>query len=259
MRLAHCTCEKVTNYLKTHDTVVLGVGSTENHGRHMPLGTDTLIPDKIISLLEAKSDVMIAPTLPYGAADSLLGFPGTCSLGVDVLTAVLTRITDSLYTYGFRRFVIVNGHGGNIKSLEMVGERLYRRGAYLANLNWWLMAGELRPEWAGGHGGAEETAGVMSVDPALIDYDHLHDPLVYTDDIDPAMPVTGWDKVNFSGASVVIPRPAVCYNKNGWLGPDEPFKATKAWGDEMVETMADYTARFVEAFEKVALPPKAEA
>ncbi len=254
MRLAYSTIGKVSEYLQKHDTIVIGMGSIENHGLHMPLGTDTLIPDKIIDLLNEKSDVMIAPTIPYGAADSLLGFPGTCSLGVDGLKTVLGCITDSLFSYGFRRFVIVNGHGGNIKSIEMVGQSLYKRGAYLANLNWWLMAGELNPKWAGGHGGAEETAGVMAVNPDLIDYNHINDPLVYTNDIDESMPVTGWDKVEFLGASVVIPRPAMCYNKNGWLGPDKPSEASKEWGDAMVEAMADYIAKFVPAFEKVALP-----
>lgn len=258
MRLANCTCQKVKEYLQKSNQIVIGLGSIENHGRHMPLGTDTLIPDKIIELLEKKSDVMIAPTIPYGAADSLLGFTGTVSLGVDGLTMVLGKITDSLFSYGFRKFIIVNGHGGNVKSIEMVGQRLYKRGAYIANLNWWLMAGELNPAWGGGHGGAEETAGVMAVDPGLIDMSHIDDPLIYTNDISESMPVTGWDKVDFAGASVVIPRPAQCYNKNGWLGPDAPNLASPEWGNAMVETMADYIAKFIPAFEKVSLPDTAE-
>lgn len=237
--------------------VLIGIGSIENHGRHMPLGTDTLIPDKIIELVEKKSGVMIAPTIPYGAADSLVGFPGTVSLGVDGLLTVMTKITDCLFDYGFRRFVIVNGHGGNVKPIEILGQRLYKRGAYVANLNWWLMAGELNPAWAGGHGGAEETAGVMAVDPGLVDMSEIRSPLVLTDDVDAAMPSIGWDKVAYRGASVNIPRPVTAYNKNGWLGADEPFKATPEWGNEMVLAMADYIADFVEAFSKVALPGEA--
>ena len=66
---------------------------------------------------------MVAPTVPYGAAGSLMGFPGTVSLGVEGLLTVLTAITDSLYRYGFRKFVIVNGHGGNVKSIELLGRR----------------------------------------------------------------------------------------------------------------------------------------
>ena len=101
MRLANCTCQRVNDYLKEHDSIMLVLGSTENHGRHMPLGTDTMIPDKIAELTEKQSHIMIAPTLPYGATDSLMGFPGTISIGVDGLYDILTRITDSLYEYGF--------------------------------------------------------------------------------------------------------------------------------------------------------------
>lgn len=75
-----------------------------------------MIPDKIAELTEKQSHIMIAPTLPYGATDSLMGFPGTISIGVDGLYDILTRITDSLYEYGFRRFIILNGHGGNSKA-----------------------------------------------------------------------------------------------------------------------------------------------
>ena len=254
MRLANCTCQRVNDYLKEHDSIMLVLGSTENHGRHMPLGTDTMIPDKIAELTEKQSHIMIAPTLPYGATDSLMGFPGTISIGVDGLYDILTRITDSLYEYGFRRFIILNGHGGNSKSIEMLGKRMHPRGAYVACLNWWLMAGELNPDWAGGHGGAEETAGVMAVDPSLIDYDHIDEPLIMQSDVYETMPSTGWDKVSFMGATVVIPRRAMNYNANGWYGTDAPNKATKEWGDRMVQTMADYAARFIEEFEKAELP-----
>lgn len=77
---------------------------------------------------------------------------------------LLTKVCDCLYRYGFRKFIILNGHGGNCKAIEQVGMELHKKGAWLACLNWWLMAGELRPEWKGGHGGVEETAGIMGVD-----------------------------------------------------------------------------------------------
>lgn len=257
MRLANVSVKAVENYLEKSKTVLFGLGSIENHGRHMPLGTDTLIPDKIIELLEEKSGVLIAPTLPYGAADSLECFTGTVSLGVIGLLDLLQRVCDSFYDHGFRKFVIVNGHGGNIKSLEMLGQRLHKKGALLAVINWWLMAGELRPEWAGGHGGAEETAGVMAVNPDLVVKEELHAPLELLDDLSPLLKTTGWDRVEYKGASITIPRPTKLYNPNGWYGEDEPYKATEEWGREMVQTMADYIADFVKDFEDVALPGSA--
>ena len=115
MRLAHITVKKVEDYLKTSQTILIPVGSIENHGKHMPLGTDWFIPDAIVRLVEKNSPVMIAPSIPDGATDIIYGFTGTITIGTDGLTMLLTKITDSLYRYGFRKFIILNGHGGNQK------------------------------------------------------------------------------------------------------------------------------------------------
>lgn len=254
MRLSNITETKLKHYLSKSQAIIIPVGSIENHGKHMPLGTDTLIPDKIIDLLEEKNDILIAPTIPYGATDNIYGCPGTISIGVDGLIMLLTRVCDSLYRYGFRKFIILNGHGGNCKSIEQVGLTLHKKGAWLANLNWWLMAGELRPEWKGGHGGAEETAGVMGVDPSLIDMDYIHEPMNLVDDVAPSMPTTGWNSVVFKGATVNIPREYNNYCQNGWYGTDEPHLATPEWGREMLQLMADYIADFIIEFDKIDLP-----
>ena len=81
MRLSNLTWPKAEEYFRTHDTVLIGVGSIECHGRHMPLGTDTLIPDFLLDKIEQKSDVLICPTIPYGATESLCDYPGTINLG----------------------------------------------------------------------------------------------------------------------------------------------------------------------------------
>ena len=154
MYMERSTWTQVRDYFKEHDLVIIGVGSTECHGRHNPLGTDTMAPDKILELLEQRDGTyLVAPTLPYGATDDLVGYPGTVSLGVQGLYDVLSSITRQLRAYGARRFVFLNGHGGNVKSLSMASMDLNDAGCLAAVVNWWRLAPQLNPAW-GGHGGA---------------------------------------------------------------------------------------------------------
>lgn len=98
MFLAHMNYREVEDYLKTSDTIIIPVGSLENHGLHLPLGTYFLIPDKIAQLLSERSGLLIAPTVNYGATDDLTGFAGTVSIGMEGLIALLRTICDQLYS-----------------------------------------------------------------------------------------------------------------------------------------------------------------
>lgn len=258
MYLAEMNYLQVEEYLKKSDAILIPVGSLENHGKHMPLGTDTLIPDRIARLLSERCDLLIAPTVNYGATDDLCGFAGTVSIGTEGLIALLRAITDQLYRYGFRHFLILNGHGGNTAAIQTVGMHLYRKGAYLANLNWWLMAGQINPRWAGGHGGGEETAGVMAVDPSLIKREYLELGENIRNDISEELPSGAWTNVMFKNVAVTIPREIHQITDNGWLAHafenDAPTRATEQWGREMLSAVADYIAEFSEAFSRAALP-----
>ena len=251
MRLANMTWPKVEEYFKTNDTVMIAIGSIESHGRHMPVGTDTLIPDKILELIEEKNDsIIIAPTIPYGAADVLMGYPGTITLGLDILYQVLNAIVNSLWEHGARKFIILNGHGGNIKTIERVGLELVAKGGLLACLNWWLMAWDLNPAWTGGHGGGEETAGVLAVDPSLVDRSEIGGELVLKD-INEDLKATGFSTVEYKGVSVNIMRATDHVTDSGWIGKDHPNTATEEWGKEMLQATADYIADFIDVFKKV--------
>lgn len=260
MYLSRMNCKDVEAYLKTSDTVLIPVGSLENHGLHMPLGTDIMIPNKIAELLNIKSGILIAPSVNYGATDALSGFPGTVSIGTEVLIALLRAVCDQLYRYGFRHFLILNGHGGNTAAIQEVGMHLYRKGAYLANLNWWLMAGEINKEWAGGHGGGEETAAIMSIDPALIKTEYIEKGEEIRNDLGDALPYGAWTNIKYKGVSVAVPREIKDITGNGWLvhsfKDDVPSRANAEWGEAMLEATADYIADFAAIFAKTPLPQR---
>lgn len=258
MYLAQMNYLEVEAYLRHHDTVLIPVGSLENHGLHMPLGTDFLIPEEIARRIDRKSPVLIAPAVNYGATDDLMGFPGTVSIGTEGLISLLRSICDQFYSYGFRHFLILNGHGGNSAAIQTVGNHLYRKGAYLANLNWWLMAGQLNPQWAGGHGGGEETAAIMAVDPNLVKTEYLNLPEGIRNDLGDALPYGAWTNITYKGVSVPVPRQIRDITDNGWLvhsfRGDLPARATEAWGQEMLNAVAEYICDFAAEFEKTPLP-----
>ena len=257
MRLARSTWPAVQAYFKKNDLVMIGVGSTECHGRHNPLGTDTMAPDTILDLVEERNpDVLIAPTLPYGATDDLVGFPGTISLGVQGLVDVLNAITGDLYRYGARRYVFVNGHGGNVKPLSIVAASLNRRGCLAAVMNWWRMAPQINPAWGGGHGGAMETSANLAIDPASVDLTAVGDECL-RNDLSDELPSCGWYAVRFEGVEVDVPRDLVRFASNGWVAEgfsDHPSQASARRGREMLDGTADYIVRFLNAFRRAPLP-----
>lgn len=253
MRLSRITWPAAEQYFRENDMVILPIGSTECHGRHIPLGTDTLIPDKILDLIEEKNDnILIAPMIPYGACQSLAGYPGTINIDSDVLYQYVYQIVDGLYQHGARKILVLNGHGGNIKTIERIGLEFDKKNAMVVMLNWWLMAWDMKPEWKGGHGGGEETAGIMAVDPSLVDMSQIDLPLEMTN-LSENLVATGFRTVRFKGVEIEILRNTPKVTDNGWIGPDHPGTATVEWGREMVQTTADYILDLIEELKKVRL------
>ena len=220
--LERSTWPAVEAYFANSDLIVLGFGSTENHGRHNPLGTDWMAPQRILDLMdERRPEVLYGPTLRLGSADHFIDYPGTLSLGDDLLYQVASRICGQLYHYGARHFCFVNGHGGNTRALTMTGYELNDRGCQVALLNWWKLAGELNPAWGGGHGGAQETSADLWIDPDSVDMAALG-PMDLVDDGGSNIKTQGFDVVEFEGVHPSLIRRARRYATNGWIGKDDP-------------------------------------
>ena len=257
MRLDRSTWTQVRDYFRENDTVLIGVGSTECHGRHNPLGTDTMAPDRILELFDAREGgFLIAPTLPYGATDDLVGYPGTISLGVDGLYRVVSAIAGQLYDYGARRFVFVNGHGGNVKSLSTACVDLNERGCLAALVNWWLVAPQINPAWRGGHGGAMETSANLAIDPSSVDMSQVMDEELLPD-VGEDLPSVAWSTVRYDGVNVDMPRHIARFATSGWLShgmDDHPAKASAELGRAMLEGTADWLVGFVRTLAREELP-----
>lgn len=252
MRLENISWKMAEAYFKNHDTVIIPIGSIENHGTHLALGTDFIIPSYITNAIDEQLETLIAPAVPYGVADHHRGFAGTVSIGYDGLRLVMQKITDSLYEYGARKFIFLNGHGGNDPALLDVALALEDKGALAALINWWQLAGELNPAWRGGHGGGEETAAIMAINPALVYMDDYKRPDT-SPRLSPNLPCSGVKTVSFRGANITIQRHFKSVTKAGWFGDDDPRDATPEWGRQMMSAVCEYIVAFTREFEKVKL------
>ena len=136
------------------------LGSTEQHGPHLPLSTDTDIASALAHGLAARRpDVLVAPAVPYGASGEHAGFAGTLSIGHDALELLLVELVRSA-TETFPHVLLVNGHGGNAPTVRTACARL--RDESRDVLVW-------SPSWRGdAHAGRTETSVQLALDPARV-------------------------------------------------------------------------------------------
>ncbi len=124
MHLADLNWMDVERYLQHDDRIILITGATEQHA-YLSLLTDIRIPQAIADAVAGRESVLVAPPLNFGCSADFMEYPGTISLSPSTFAQVLTEIVDSLTRHGFRRFLIMNGHGGNAlpPALAVDGER----------------------------------------------------------------------------------------------------------------------------------------
>jgi creatinine amidohydrolase len=137
MRIADMNWMQVEAYLKGDDRCILPLGSTEQHA-HLSLCVDAILAERVAVEAAAPSGVPVYPVMPYGLAPYFAAFPGSVSLKVETLLAVYRDLVASVVRAGFRRILIVNGHGGNAPvgalGLELMNEH---PGTSIKFHSWW--------------------------------------------------------------------------------------------------------------------------
>lgn len=137
MRIADMNWSQVEAYLQREDRCILPLGCTEQHAG-LSLSTDSILAERVSVEAAEPLYVAVFPVLAYGITPSFRAYPGTVSLRVETYLRVVTDILDSLAGHGFRRILIVNGHGGNIPAQGLVNEWLGAHPECRVKFhNWW--------------------------------------------------------------------------------------------------------------------------
>lgn len=141
MRVSDLNWGQIEAYLKAGDLAVLPLGSTEQHAG-LSLSVDSILSEKVALDAAEPLGVPVFPVLAYGVTPYFLAYPGTVSLRVETYVRVVRDILDSLSGQGFRRILIVNGHGGNAPAGSLAIEWMADNpGCAVKFHNWWNAPG----------------------------------------------------------------------------------------------------------------------
>ena len=156
------------------EVVVMITGALEAHGKHLPLGTDTMLPDYLAQKVVDKTKAIVLPAIPFGESWDFDQCQGTISIEPDVLVEYYRSVMMAVFKHGFRYIVALNGHGGNDPILRQAAKKATKKGERVVIIvNWWRdLAKSARKEveeTPGGHAAEDETSEVMVVRPDLVD------------------------------------------------------------------------------------------
>jgi creatinine amidohydrolase len=220
---------------KQTDLVILPSGSFEVYGPHLPLGSDTLHADKLAELVAGRVNAIIGPTLEVGDSSMLDDFPGTITIQPESFKAYLGDIVNSLLKWGFKNFLFINGHAGNVAMINQIANSLRERtDIRVAQIDCWqfikshdhniIESGEM----AHGHAGEAGTSVIMHLYPDLVDPTQFADERPKNKDAFPE--ITQYRRLSSRTDSGIIGRATL---------------ATREKGEALVQRSTDRIVRFL--------------
>ena len=165
--------------------VIIPVGSTEQHGPHLPVQVDARLAGEVAmraaKKISAHESVVVAPTLWCGLAEHHMAFGATITLDFATFHALIRCVCESILRHGFRRLALLNGHGGNIKALDVIAGELKRElGARIVSATYWTVSDvasafrKILDEQPGvAHACEAETSMMLALEPDLVDRDEM--------------------------------------------------------------------------------------
>jgi creatinine amidohydrolase len=246
--LSEMTWQEVAEELEHTDLILIPVGSTEEHGPHLPLATDTIqgeeVSKRVVARLMTEGIRAVAgPTIPFGVSLHLMGFSGTVTLTPAKLQTLIKEICDSLIKHGFRRFVLFNAHFHNVGALYCAAQEISQRpGVQAVVVNWAPAMKQQYPHLLksgrGGHGGEGETACVLASIPQLVCMERAR---VY---LPRQKEKLDWDEsIDAGGAILDLPHDMKELTPVGSMG--DPTVATAETGEKLYNFVVEWTCQII--------------
>jgi len=227
--------------LHQFNKVMFNLGALENHGNHLPFGTDCFVSYMLAKEVAAHfDDLLLLPPYFYGMSEHYKDFSFTVSVKYETLIALIRDVLDSCYREGFRRVFIFNGHDGNSSPIEVAARsfKVAHPDMKIAVQDaWWVTAGELLPPgtfevWNGlGHAGEGETSICLELFPHLVEME-------YAKGVVPNLPPNADIKWKFNELTNV-----------GATG--DPTKGTKEKGAAMRKVLVDAVVEFIRYLDSI--------
>lgn len=185
------TSAELNEAVKTCDTVIIPGGAFEIYGPHLPLGSDSIVSKAICERIAEKTNAIIGPFIEVGESTSLYEFPGTIKIRPHTYALIMTDIIDSLVHWGFKKFMFINMHAGNVPIITQIcKEKIREYGIKCAQIDWWrfiqpnsLDICECKGWMAHGHASEGGTSVMLYLHPEYVEMDKLtnveQDPSLY--------------------------------------------------------------------------------
>ncbi|MEM9208699.1 MAG: creatininase family protein [Pseudomonadota bacterium] len=175
--LPHMTTAEVADFLTRSDMVLIPLGALEQHADHLPIGTDFISGVERSKLIAQERDILVAPVLMLGQSPYHMGFSGSLSLKAETIIQVHLEAVEGLIRHGFKRFILMNAHGGNRAITTLLVDQINQTTAGVAVSFGQAIAPYLEPsketpsEVLDRHAGVSETSRSLFLMPSLVQMD----------------------------------------------------------------------------------------
>ncbi len=252
----------VADYLTRSNMVIIPLGSTEQHGPQLPLGTDFYEALGASRAVSARTGVLVAPVVLAGYSLYHSGFPGTLSLKPETMAEVLFETAQMLIKYGFRRFLFFNYHGGNTIVQEMVIHRINHETeatAVAIGVGSPIQQGEEAGEFFDWHAGIEETSIMLYLEPGLVKMERAQKPAIkFTPQMEELRELAKknpellavWNSLLAVPEETKKGGSSKDLSSNGIWSLSDPKTATAAKGEKVLQEMVNRAVKFIEAWKQ---------